>query len=615
MELLLTHGCTGAVNVPNRKCLANSGGCDTPLTIAADDGLLSVCRLLLNHRADVAFRCMNEMTDGHGFTPLLYAAKNAAFNSGQGNQSALCQLLLQHDADCNAQDAKGFTPLMWTVPEKGRPTGQMDVARVLLQFGAIIDMTDKEGLSALWWACKFCESMFLENPSVFPNDQHPAALPPCAPYILLLLDHGAVANLRPKPDVASPEEMLARCGLRKLLEKEVVVVSDDSDDPKDSSDSSDFELASKRIRPTVFKRLGFPCKQQQQQQQQSSSDDLDDDVQRQLQDRKKTLKMKCDELRKELKKAEEDLEEVKTQLRQGFGNFDLVVKLESNDEPLDPRDRWSRYCDKCGQMGTLLCCEHPGCKLAFHAQCVFLNDIPQGTWVCGNHGRSADLARDSNSMLRALLWKPKTTDVSTVWRTQRCFAENVFQILDTSNDEFLAKAQARVFSWFDANCAAQSPVCVVKGLPNGCDAATQRGIEAALMKAFENPNSLSSPSRATVMTIPETDDRVGLRGQSGLLAAVGIPKFTVLEAYRGRLRVRQQAAQSPSLMDKWVRAIYEYDITDDSWSHVKPNWWQFVRNALCIDAIQEAEGLPGFANEFMLMNDFRREDPVKVSST
>ncbi len=126
---------------------------------------------------------------------------------------------------------------------------------------------------------------------------------------------------------------------------------------------------------------------------------------------------------------------------------------------------------------------------------------------------------------------------------------------------------------------------------------------------------MKTPTAACYKDSRHTDERVGLRGQNGLIAAVDVPKFTVLEAYRGRLRLREQAAQSPSLLEKWVRAIYEYDITDDSWSNrseTKPHCWQFVRNDICIDAILEAEGVTGFANEFMLMNYFRREDPLKV---
>jgi hypothetical protein len=48
-----------------------------------------------------------EAPDGHLFTPLLYAAKNAALNSGIRDQNALYRLLPRHDADPNARDAKG----------------------------------------------------------------------------------------------------------------------------------------------------------------------------------------------------------------------------------------------------------------------------------------------------------------------------------------------------------------------------------------------------------------------------------------------------------------------------------------------------------------------------
>ena len=523
------------MNNPNKKCLANSGGCDTPLTIAADDGLVSVCRLLLDNRADVAFRCTNEMPDGHEFTALLYAAKNAAHNSGERNQSALCQLLLQHDADCNAQDAKGFTPLMWTVPEKVNPTGQIEFARMLLEFGAVVDATDIEGLTALWWACKCCTTLYDENRSLFPSDQHPNALPPCAPFIRLLLNHGAVVDLPPESgSVPSPKAMLERCGLQKLLDNSVIVVSDDSDDAPAVSGH-----AAKRVRPVAVKCL--------------SSEPVDSHEQQQLQIRKQALKNYRDMLRRRLKRTEDDLDDVKRQLVLSRGVIDApsdpVVKLEQSDSASDSRDRWSGYCDKCGQLGTLLCCESPGCTRAFHCQCVFLAEVPEGKWVCDMHSRSVAVPRDVNGIMRALLFKPNITDISTVWTAQQCFAAAAFQILDTSHHHFLAKAQARVFAWFDENPTVQPAVFIVKGMPNGHDTATQRRVEAALTLAFVDPNSLSSPSRVIVTTIPDTDERVGLRGQSGLIAAVDIPKFSLLEAYRGRLRLRQQAAQSTSLLD------------------------------------------------------------------
>jgi len=592
------------------KCPANSGGCDTPLTIAADDGLVSVCRLLLEHNADVTFKCMNEEPDGHAFTPLLYAAKNAAHNSGQRNQSDLCQLLLQYGADFNAQDAKGFTPLMWTAPAKGNPTGQLEFARMLLQFGACVDSIDSEGLTALWWACKYCEGLYNENRSCFPSDQHPNALPPCAPFILMLLDHNANAALAPElGSVSSPQQMLERCNLQRLLEKQVTIVSDDSDD-----DAPVPNPAAQRIRPLAYKCLASDSPTAAHQHASAAAPPSE------LQLRKQSIKNYRAMLRRRLQTADDQLSAVKQQIEMEEGRGSIlassgpVIKLELDDAAPDSRDRWGSMCDKCGQTGELICCESPGCTLAFHPQCVFLTEVPEGTWMCGSHAHSAVLPRDASGILRALLFKPKITDVTTVWCRQQCFAANQFQIID---DSFLSKAQALVFAAFDRSSTVpqQPPIFVVKGVPHGHDNSTMRSIEAALALAFQNPNSLSSPSRVIVRTIPDTDARVGLRGQSGLFAAVDIPKFSVLEAYRGRLRLRQLAAQSPSLVDKWVRAIYEYDITDESWLNVvdkRPYWWQFVRNNLCIDPIQDCEGAAGFGNEFMLMNDFRREDPVKV---
>jgi len=258
----------------------------------------------------------------------------------------------------------------------------------------------------------------------------------------------------------------------------------------------------------------------------------------------------------------------------------------------------------------MLCCEHPGCKLAFHPQCVFLHAIPMGRWVCEDHTpKVAVLPRDAGSALRILLFKPAMTDAATVWSQQRCFAENRIFVLDAEDHVFLSAIQARV-----ATIATTQDIRIVKGMPSGHDSAIQRRVESTLAEAFSNPNSLSSPCHVVVRTIPDSDARVGLRGQSGLFAARLIPKFCVLEAYRGRLRLRQRAARSCSLMDKYFRGVFEYDITRESWHDGrKPSAWQTeLRHNLCIDPLQDAEGGPGFGNEFMLMNDFRDKDPVQV---
>jgi hypothetical protein len=48
IELLFVHGCRSVINSANQRCMANSGGGDSPLTIAADDGLFSVCEFVMS---------------------------------------------------------------------------------------------------------------------------------------------------------------------------------------------------------------------------------------------------------------------------------------------------------------------------------------------------------------------------------------------------------------------------------------------------------------------------------------------------------------------------------------------------------------------------------------
>jgi hypothetical protein len=640
LELLLLHGCCEAINVPNSKCLANSGGCDSPLTIAADDGLLSVCSLLLENRAVVDFRVENELPDGHQFTPLLYAAKNAARNSGIRDHSALCRLLICQGGDPNARDAKGFSPLMWTVPTAHNPTGQIEFARELLNLGAAVDAIDNEGLTALWWTCHFCEEQHRKSPS----DR-----PPCSAFILLLLARGASADLVPAAEgvtVASPRDMLTRCNLQRVLEREVITISDDD------SDDAPTSGASLGKRPAMHRKAAGPCTvprtdrdlaslQQSASVQRSSSIEADNTMaavearvgtppsaeerevaapDSELQLEKKTLLSERNSLRERLKKIDEDLASVKDRIvdlarseLQPIAVKNEQASSESSEDSEACPDRWGRSCAKCGKVGDMLCCEHPGCNLAFHLQCVFLHAIPMGRWICEDHTPKVPvLPRDAGSALRTLLFKPAMTDASTVWSQQRCFAENRIFVLDAADHEFLSEIQARVGAM-----ALTQDIRIVKGMPSGHNAAIQKRIESTLAEAFSNPNSMSSPCRVVVRTIPDSDARVGLRGQSGLFAAQHIPKFCVLEAYRGRLRLRQRAARSCSLMDKYYRGVFEYDITHESWydGWDSSAWQTELRHDLCIDPLQDAEGSPGFGNEFMLMNDFRDKDPVKAMLT
>jgi hypothetical protein len=129
-------------------------------------------------------------------------------------------------ADPNARDAKGFSPLMWTVPDAKNAAGQIEFAKNLLALGALVDATDNEGLTALWWSCHFCEEQHRKSRN--------NALS-CGPYIFLLICRGADADFIPSSIVpnavmSSPREMLHRCNLQRFLHPEIIAISDDDED-------------------------------------------------------------------------------------------------------------------------------------------------------------------------------------------------------------------------------------------------------------------------------------------------------------------------------------------------------------------------------------------------
>ncbi|XP_061435869.1 26S proteasome non-ATPase regulatory subunit 10-like, partial [Lethenteron reissneri] len=75
-------------------------------------------------------------SDGLRSTPLHRAA-------AQGH-SCCVQLLLQHGASSNLQDAQGNTPLHLACEEE-----RTDVAQLLLVHGASVDIANREGLTPL----------------------------------------------------------------------------------------------------------------------------------------------------------------------------------------------------------------------------------------------------------------------------------------------------------------------------------------------------------------------------------------------------------------------------------------------------------------------------------
>ncbi|KLU92383.1 hypothetical protein MAPG_11329, partial [Magnaporthiopsis poae ATCC 64411] len=101
----------------------------TPLQWAAENGLETVARLLLDRGAD------KDAGDGSSSTPLHRATKNG--------HEAVTRLLVQAGADKNAKDGYGRTPLHWAAEN-----GHEAVARLLVQAGADKNAKDSDGADA-----------------------------------------------------------------------------------------------------------------------------------------------------------------------------------------------------------------------------------------------------------------------------------------------------------------------------------------------------------------------------------------------------------------------------------------------------------------------------------
>jgi len=97
--------------------------------------------------------------------------------------------------------------------------------------------------------------------------------------------------------------------------------------------------------------------------------------------RAETLKRRFEILRSFI----DDLDELV--VRKGANGHDCVVRLS---QFLNAKSRKERkktkevgnydYCHVCNDGGLLLCCDN--CALSFHKECIDLEEIPQGDWVC-----------------------------------------------------------------------------------------------------------------------------------------------------------------------------------------------------------------------------------------
>ena len=178
--------------------------------------------MLLDHNADV------NAQDEDGYTPLHWCAST-------GNEN-LCRLLLEHNADVNIQDNLGYTPLHWITRN-----GDENICRLLLEHNADANIQDNNGYTPLHravmsGAVNFIGLLLEHKADV--NIQHIYGFTPlhlsarfshidCHEIIDLLLQYG-VQNIDIRDvEGRTPLQMAVRCGnaqdVKKLVDLEDVV--------------------------------------------------------------------------------------------------------------------------------------------------------------------------------------------------------------------------------------------------------------------------------------------------------------------------------------------------------------------------------------------------------
>ncbi len=157
---------------------------NTPLHIAAKEGYLEICSLLIKNEADVNAKEADHL---FGRTPLHKAARyghpetcelllaagadiNAAAKDGSTPlhkaafwaNAAICSLLLEHDADPNAQNIAGQTPLHMPAMKYWQVIEDFDVIQLLLRHGANPQARDKDNQTPLQVALKNDKQQIVE---------------------------------------------------------------------------------------------------------------------------------------------------------------------------------------------------------------------------------------------------------------------------------------------------------------------------------------------------------------------------------------------------------------------------------------------------------------------
>jgi ankyrin repeat protein len=93
---------------------------------------IKLVQKLLEYDADI--NAVNE----YGSTPLQWASRGLYLE-----EDATLRLLLKHGADVNARDEDGSTPL-----HEASKYGALEVARLLLEYGADVEAKDNSGRTA-----------------------------------------------------------------------------------------------------------------------------------------------------------------------------------------------------------------------------------------------------------------------------------------------------------------------------------------------------------------------------------------------------------------------------------------------------------------------------------
>ena len=163
----------------------NAGGNinHTPLMIAAEKGHINAVTFLIRNGADVDLQDQN-----YGETALFCAVR------GFDASCEVLNCLTKNGADINASSKRMLTPLMIAAK-----MGCINAVTFLMERGAIVDLQDKDGKTALHYAVHGCDTtrdvsrcLGTQNPLMTPVEKGHVSV------ATFLIEHGANVNLQDK---------------------------------------------------------------------------------------------------------------------------------------------------------------------------------------------------------------------------------------------------------------------------------------------------------------------------------------------------------------------------------------------------------------------------------